>query len=94
MTPDEIRKVIVDALTRIAPEINPASIRPDAQFRDEFDLDSIDFLNFVLALHERLGIDIPEADYSKLSTLDRAVQYLVEKASANPAPSASLGRQA
>jgi acyl carrier protein len=79
MTPDEIRNVIVETLTRIAPEIDAASIRPDVQFRDQLDLDSMDFLNFILALHDRLGVDIPEADYSKLSTLDRTVQYLSGK---------------
>lgn len=94
MTPDEIKKVIVEALTRIAPEISPASIRPDVQFRDDLDLDSIDFLNFVLALHERLGVDIPAADYSKLSTLDRAVQHLVAKASTHRTSSANPGTQA
>ena len=82
MTADEIRNVIVETLARIAPELNAASIRPDVQFREQLDLDSMDFLNFVLALHERLGVDIPESDYSKLSTLDRAVQYLGAKGAA------------
>ena len=85
MTTDEIRNVIVETLTRIAPELDAASIRPDVEFRDQLDLDSMDFLNFVLALHERLGVDIPESDYSNLSTLDRAVQYLVVKG-ADPLP--------
>lgn len=76
MTSADIRKTVVDALTRIAPEVDPASIRPGTSFRDELDLDSMDFLNFVLALHERLGVDIPEADYPRLSTLDDAVGYL------------------
>ena len=82
MTPDEIKHVIVDALTRIAPEVNTASIRPDANLREELDLDSIDFLNLVLALHERLAVEIPEADYGQLSSLDSAVRYLAGK---NPA---------
>ena len=86
MTPDEIKNVIVETLARIAPELDPASIRPDIQFRDQLDLDSMDFLNFVLALHERLGVDIPEADYSKLSTLDRTVQYLDAKGAGRAAP--------
>jgi acyl carrier protein len=76
MTRDELRQTIVDALKRIAPEIDPASIDPAVSFRDQLDLDSMDFLNFVLALHGRLGIDIPEADYPRLSTLDDAVAYL------------------
>lgn len=76
MTAEEIGTTVLDALTRIAPEIDPASIEPGANFRDELDLDSMDFLNFVLAVHDRLKIEIPEADYPRLSTLESAVAYL------------------
>ena len=76
MTPNEIRDVVLKALTRIAPEIDPASVRPAISFREQLDLDSMDFLNFVLALHDQFGVDIPEADYPRLSTLDGAVGYL------------------
>jgi acyl carrier protein len=79
MTSEEIRKTVIDALTRIAPEIDPASIEPGASFRDQLDLDSMDFLNFVLAVHDRLGVEIPESDYPRLSTLDGAVAYLVAR---------------
>jgi acyl carrier protein len=79
MTADEIRKEVVNALTSVAPEIDPALIRPGVSFRDQLDLDSVDFLNFVLALHEHLGVDIPELDYPKLYTLDSAVAYLTSK---------------
>jgi acyl carrier protein len=79
MTPAEIKKTILDALTRIAPEIDAASIEANTSFRDQLDLDSMDFLNFVLALHDRLGIDIPEADYPHLSTLESAIAYLAAK---------------
>jgi acyl carrier protein len=79
MTTDDVRKVIVEALTRIAPEVDPASIQPGVNFRDQLDLDSMDFLNFVLALHERLGVEIPEIDYPRLYTLDLAVAYLAAK---------------
>ncbi len=78
-TDDQLRQAIVDSLSHIAPEIAPALIRPGIAFRDEFDLDSMDFLNFVLGLHERLGIDIPEADYPRLYTLDDAIAYLRER---------------
>ena len=92
MTPDDIKRVIIDALTRIAPEIDPASIESGASFRDQLDLDSMDFLNFVVALHHRLGIDIPEADYPRLSTLEGAVVYLAaqlgDKANRSPSSDA------
>lgn len=79
MTSEDIRKTVVEALTRIAPEIDPASIEPGASFRDQLDLDSMDFLNFVLAVHDRLGVDISESDYPRLSTLDGAVTYLADR---------------
>ncbi len=79
MTTEQIRTVVVEALSRIAPEVNTASITSGTRFRDDFDLDSMDFLNFVLALHERLGIDIPEADYPRLYTLASAVDYLTAR---------------
>lgn len=76
MTPDDIKDIVFASLKRIAPEIATADLRPDVNLRDELDLDSMDFLNFVMALHERLGIDIPESDYPKLYTLGGAVAYL------------------
>lgn len=82
MSAGAIRQVIVEALSRIAPEVDMGSIRPDAPLRDQLDLDSIDFLNLMLALHERLGLEIPESDYARFSTMDDAVAYL--KARARP----------
>lgn len=76
MTRDEVKQIVTEALTRIAPEINPASIVTGAALRDQLDLDSMDFLNFVLALHERFGVDIPEADYPRLASLDGAIEYV------------------
>lgn len=90
MTPDDIKRVIIDALTRIAPEIDPASIESGAGFRDQVDLDSMDFLNFVLALHDRLGVDIPEVDYPHLYTLDSAVTYLAARIGDNVRAASSI----
>jgi acyl carrier protein len=87
MTAEDIRKTVVDALTRVAPEIDPSSIEPGASFRDQLDLDSMDFLNFVLAVHDRLGVEIPEADYQRLSTLESAVSYLAARLGGFPNPS-------
>jgi acyl carrier protein len=74
--PSAVRDTVLDALRRIAPEVAPASLRPAAPLRDQVDLDSMDWLNFLVALHERLGVDIPEADYARLVTLDDLVGYL------------------
>lgn len=84
MTTEEIKKTVIGALTRIAPEVDPASIETGANLRDALDLDSMDFLNFVLALHDRLGVDIPESDYSRLYSLDSTLSYLASKPTASP----------
>jgi acyl carrier protein len=76
MSDVEIRKVVQEELNNIAPEADLASIDPTADLRSALDIDSMDFLNFVTAIHKRLGVDIPEIDYPKLDTLDGAVAYL------------------
>lgn len=76
MTAAETRQLVLDTLAAIAPEADLAHLPGDAALRDELDLDSMDFLNFVTALHERTRIDIDEADYPELFTLDGAVAFL------------------
>ncbi|HZT77446.1 MAG TPA: acyl carrier protein [Vicinamibacterales bacterium] len=84
MTSDEIRTAAVDVLGRIAPEIAARPLDAHADLRDELDLDSMDFLRFVLALHERFGIEVPESDYPQLATLDRVVAYLAARCRPEP----------
>ena len=79
MSPAEIRAVIKDELARIAPEVEFESLDPTADLREAVDIDSMDFLNFVTALHLRLGVEIPEADNPRLVTLEGAVDYLAGK---------------
>ena len=79
MTTDELRRVIIEVLARLAPEVNAATIDPASNLREQYDLDSMDFLNFVVGLHTRLGIDIPEADYPRLATMNDAVAYLTDR---------------
>lgn len=76
MTDDALENTVLRVLTDIAPDIDPDEVAPDANLRDELDLDSMDFLNFVIALHEQLGVDIPEADYPALVTVAGCVEYL------------------
>jgi len=76
MNEQELRQVLVDALTQVAPEIDPAQIDPAADLAEQLDIDSMDFLNVIVAVNERTGIEIPERDYGKLATLDDAVAYL------------------
>ena len=79
---DAIRAEILDALCAIAPETDPASIIGERPLREQVELDSMDFLNVIIRLHERLGIDIPEADYGALATLAGAVDYLAARCGA------------
>jgi len=79
MNQDEVRKVVLAELMRIAPELEEGEIVPGKLLREQVDLDSMDWLNFLVALHERLKVEIPEADYEKLGTLDQVVAYLAAK---------------
>jgi len=79
MTSDEIKDTVLRMLGEIAPELDPASIKPDVDFRDQLDLDSMDFLNFVIAVDQELHVEIPEADYPRLATLDGFVAYVGER---------------
>ena len=81
MTAEQIRAVVLRVLAGIAPEAELDSLDPDADLRDQLDIDSVDFTNFVVGLHEQLGVDVPEADYSKLATLKGCVAYLAAKRS-------------
>jgi acyl carrier protein len=76
MTGDELRRVILRVLGEIAPEADLPGLKPDVSLRDQLDLDSMDVLNFVIGLHETLRVDIPEADYPQLLTVNGAMQYL------------------
>ena len=78
-TRDDIRKALLDALASVAPEAEFDALRPERPLRVQLDIDSFDFLNVILRLHEKLGLDIPEADYSKLATLAGALDYLAAR---------------
>jgi acyl carrier protein len=79
MTDVEIKAAVVRALGRIAPEAEPASIRSDVPLREQVDIDSMDFLNFVIELDRELHVAVPEADYAKLRTLDDAAAYFANR---------------
>lgn len=76
MTDDEIRDVVLRLLSQVAPEADMAAIRPGERLRDQIDIDSMDALNFLISIDAELHVDIPEADYPKLTTLDNIVAYL------------------
>ncbi len=79
MTAQDLKNIVVAELINIAPEFETDEIDPDADLREEMDIDSMDFLNFVIALHKKLAVEIPETDYPKLFTVNGAVDYLAAK---------------
>ncbi|MBZ0146552.1 MAG: acyl carrier protein [Pseudorhodoplanes sp.] len=79
MSDIDIRTAVQEELGNIAPEVNLAVLDPAADLREALDIDSMDFLNFIAAIHRRLGVNIPEIDYPKLLTLNGAVNYLREQ---------------
>ena len=83
-TRTDICAVLLEELGNIAPEIDMQTVDPGADLRDALDIDSMDFLNFVTAVHHRLGIDIPEIEYPKLATLAGAVSYIDGKLNWQP----------
>ncbi|AKN17861.1 hypothetical protein MHAE_06924 [Mycobacterium haemophilum DSM 44634] len=79
----DIRAEVLSVLTAIAPEVEADDIDDDVLLRDQVDLDSMDWLNFLLGIHKRLQVDIPERDYASLRTLADVVGY-VDKHRAQP----------
>jgi acyl carrier protein len=84
MNREETRALVLRALAGVAPELDLATIDPRSSIRDQYDLDSVDFLNFIVAIHEATGIDIPEVDYPKLASLDDCVSYLLRARGCGP----------
>lgn len=76
MTPIEIKTILLEEIGNIAPEADLVRLRTQVDFREELDIDSIGFLNLIIALGKRLDVQIPERDYAKLATIDDATAYL------------------
>jgi len=79
MTRDEIKNTVLRILGGIAPEADLTLIKPQVSFREQLDIDSMDFLNFAIRLNKELGVEVPEADYPKVASLDGCVEYVMEK---------------
>jgi acyl carrier protein len=76
-TREEVERALFAAITSVAPEAEPAAIDRARPIRDQLDIDSMDFLKIVVTLHDALGVDVPERDCAKLTTLDACVAYLL-----------------
>jgi acyl carrier protein len=78
MTPDEIRASILKCIRRVAPEVEPDELNEHIPLRDQIDIDSMDYLNIMIAIEKELGVDIPEEDYPKVTTLAEFIGYVNE----------------
>lgn len=79
MSAEELKQLIFDVLGQIAPEADFDSLSPGEDMRAALDIDSFDFLNFLIGLNEQVGVEIPEADYGQLVSLDDLVGYLMAR---------------
>ena len=77
MNTDEARALIVAELSDIAPEVDFSTVAGDDDLAETLDIDSLDFQNFIAAVHKKTGINVPESDYRQMATLDSATAYLV-----------------
>lgn len=79
MREEQLKAIVLDTLQEMAPEMDPNAVSPDEDLRRALDIDSFDFLNVIIALHEKLGVEIPEADYGRLNTLSGMLAYLRDR---------------
>jgi acyl carrier protein len=79
MTKDDIKKIVLEIIEEIAPDEDLSDVKPDVRLRDQLDLDSMDFLDIVMELRKQHGIEVPEADYPELASLDSSANYLLPK---------------
>ncbi len=79
MSSSELEPKILGILCEVAPDVDPAALKRDQNFRDQFDFDSMDTLNFAIGLHRAFGIEIPEVDYGQLAGLAKASDYVRRK---------------
>ena len=78
MSATDLQGSVLAVLRRVVP-VAPVDLDPEQPFRDQFEMDSLDFLNFVLRLEESLGVEIPEIDYPKLASLQGCLDYLAQR---------------
>ena len=79
MTEDQVKQIVIEIINEIAPDEDTTGLKSDLNLRDQMDLDSMDFLDIVMELRKQHGIEVPEADYPKLASLNRCGEYLTPK---------------
>jgi acyl carrier protein len=76
---EQLRTTVLQALREVAPEVTAEEVEPDEPLQEQIDLDSMDFLNFMIALGEQTGVEIPERDYQEVATLNGCIAYLAAR---------------
>jgi acyl carrier protein len=76
---EDVKKIVLHIISEIAPDEDVSNVKPEVRLRDQIELDSMDFLDIVMELRKKHGIEVPEADYPKLATLDSCADYLLPK---------------
>ena len=79
MNTDTLLKRLADIVGKVAPEADLSDIEADEDFREQLDIDSMDFLNIMVGVKKELGVDVPESDYGDIETLDDLLNYLGPK---------------
>ena len=79
MTKDEIKKIIIEEILNVAPDIEEGNIAPDVNIQRTYEIDSFDSLRILTSLSKRVGVEVPEADYSKVDTLNNMAEYFLER---------------
>jgi acyl carrier protein len=79
MTEDQVKQIVIDIINEIAPDEDTSDLKSEVNLRDQMDLDSMDFLDIVMELRKQHGIEVPEADYPQLASLDSCAAYLTPK---------------
>lgn len=90
MTDNDIRNGVLKTLAEVVPELDEAALTPTMAFREQLDLDSIDFLRFIQGLSKRFAIDVPESDYRELTTLESCVRHLTKQMNSMTLPRSPL----
>ena len=79
MTKEETKQVVIDIIADVAPDEDLSNVKADVRLRDQLELDSMDFLDIVMELRKRHNIEVPEAEYPELASLDSCAEYLTPK---------------
>ena len=79
MTRNDVRNAVIGILTDIAPDEDLSDVKTNVALREQLELDSMDFLDIVMEIRKRYGIEVPEDEYSQLESLDSSAEYLTPK---------------